>query len=68
MPDVPAVSVYPTCTVPEMTGNPVGAWFCTLAATTGPLATLVTDSTSPTLSVKLTVSLIRFPCSAAVSV
>ena len=63
---VSAVSVCPTCAVPVIVGAPVARVFA--AAVTVVVASLVSVSALPAVSVKLTVTLIVMPWSAATSV
>ena len=63
MPDVDAVSICPTCAVPLIVGAPVAA-LLGLAATAA-VASLVSDSSLPASSVKLTRTLMVLPSSAA---
>ena len=62
MPDADAVSVSPTCAVPEIIGRPVGTVF------TAAVASLISVSSVPPSSVKVTRTWIVLPASADVSV
>ena len=64
MPDVDAVSVCPTCAIPLIVGAPVAA-LLGLAAST---ALLVNDSSLPASSVKVTLTSMGLPSSAATRV
>ena len=66
MPDVETVKVSPTCGVPLMVGNPVAVELG--RAATVAVAALVRDSVWLASSVKLTLTLIVLPSSAATSV
>ena len=65
MPDTSAVRVCPTSNVPRMTGFPVGS---TLGSFTTFIAGLVTDSSVPRSSVKVTRTFRVLPSSAVVTV
>ncbi len=65
MPDVAAVSVWPTCAVPLIVGAPVAGLF---AAATVVVASLVRTSSKPPPSVNDTSTLIAAPASATASV
>ena len=68
MPDVFAVSVSPTCTVPLIVGAPVAGVLVVGAAATASVAALVSDSSLPASSVKPTRTLITWPASASARV
>ena len=71
MPEVSAVSVSPTWTVPAMVGWPVAgvlAICCWTAKPTGSVAALVSVSSLPASSVKETFTLTATPASASTRV
>ena len=70
MPDVSAVSVWSTCTVPLMVGRPVAVRLgaAATAAATAAVAALVSVSTLLASSVKDTLTLMVLPWSAGTRV
>ena len=67
-PDVFAVSVSPTWTVPLMEGAPVAGVFGVGAAAAASVAALVSDSSLPASSVKLTSTVMALPSSTSARV